>query len=403
MGFGGTMTYGVTVGLTHNPEVVGNWDALRWGLLGCAVKGGVWIGLAGVFLGMGLSEIRYRPAEMLMLMLAMIGAFYIGTRLLNSPFYPTRDRLPLVFFSDIRHWVPESSSAPRRESWGGLWFALIAATVYSGWSRKDTLARKMTLWGIIGGALGFPLGQSIQAFHAWHPEVFQTGIWEKLGPHINWWNMMETTFGTVMGGALGLGLWLNRKRIGPADAEEATPSWELAEWLFIALHAYLLTASEFLDRPVASGLYGFGLILGIVPIVASTRGRWWPYFLILPLTLLVIAGKTVRQLVYKEESISPEAGWFWYLIFPMAIMTTFALWYAIRNRRGRSTPHFSAVALLLCVWTYFLLNYAFFHFPWPWAEWTYRTPNGIIFTIYAFGLTGMVFARLRHRRTILPE
>ena len=34
IGFGGSMTYGQTVGLTHDPELVGNWAALGWGMLG---------------------------------------------------------------------------------------------------------------------------------------------------------------------------------------------------------------------------------------------------------------------------------------------------------------------------------------------------------------------------------
>src|SRR6187200_2994440 len=50
IGFGGSETYGQTVGLTHDPPLVGNWAALSWGLLGLAIKGGVWIGFAGAFL-----------------------------------------------------------------------------------------------------------------------------------------------------------------------------------------------------------------------------------------------------------------------------------------------------------------------------------------------------------------
>jgi hypothetical protein len=54
------MTYGQTIGLTQDPALVGNYAALRWGLLGLAIKGGIWIGFAGVFLGMGLGGVRYR-------------------------------------------------------------------------------------------------------------------------------------------------------------------------------------------------------------------------------------------------------------------------------------------------------------------------------------------------------
>ena len=126
MGFGGTMTYGQTLGLTHDAGVIGNWSALRWGLLGCAVKGGVWIGFAGVFLGMGLGGIRYRARDMLVMMFALIGLYYIGTRILNSPYYPERQILPPIYFSATWFWFPDKADLrPRGESWGGLWLAVI--------------------------------------------------------------------------------------------------------------------------------------------------------------------------------------------------------------------------------------------------------------------------------------
>jgi len=59
IGFGGAMTYGQTVGLSHDPQFNGNWEALRWGMLGLAVIGGIWVGFAGVLLGMGLGGKRY--------------------------------------------------------------------------------------------------------------------------------------------------------------------------------------------------------------------------------------------------------------------------------------------------------------------------------------------------------
>ncbi|GIT38711.1 MAG: hypothetical protein Ct9H300mP7_6320 [Verrucomicrobiota bacterium] len=39
MGFGGSITYGQTIGLTHDGPLIGNWASLRWGMLGLAIKG----------------------------------------------------------------------------------------------------------------------------------------------------------------------------------------------------------------------------------------------------------------------------------------------------------------------------------------------------------------------------
>ena len=52
----------------------------------------------------------------------------------------------------------------------------------------------------------------MQAFHAWNRDLFRS-----IDPLVNWWNVMETTFGEVMGATLGLGLWLNRRRSLPRE------------------------------------------------------------------------------------------------------------------------------------------------------------------------------------------
>src|SRR5210317_504946 len=89
------------------------------------------------------------------------------------------------------------------------------------------------------------LGQSLQAFHAWNPEVFQSGIWIRLDPHMNWWNMMEITFGAVAGALIGLGAYMNRTRIQiplqPPDAQ-----WRpYIEWALLTVHIVLLVLVEF--------------------------------------------------------------------------------------------------------------------------------------------------------------
>ena len=102
MGFGGSMTYGQTVGLTHDSPLRGDWAALSWGMLGLAIKGGVWIGFCGLFLGIGLGGKRYRPFEMFLLMLGMLMAVVFGWWLFNtcllytspSPRDRTRSRMP---------------------------------------------------------------------------------------------------------------------------------------------------------------------------------------------------------------------------------------------------------------------------------------------------------------------
>jgi hypothetical protein len=127
--------------------------------------------------------------------------------------------------------------------------------------------------------------------------------------------------------------------------------------------------------------------MGIIPMLAIVSGRWWPFMVVFPVTLFPIAGKTIRQLVYRESAINPTMGWIIYGIAPLIIATAVAVLFARQAKTKLTGYHFTRTGLLLCTWMYFLLNHAFFRFPFPWAKWTSRTPNGIIFTVCAVGLT----------------
>lgn len=389
MGIGGTQTYGVTLGLTQDSTVIGNWATLRWGLLGCLIKGGLWIGFAGLFLGIGLGGKRYKALEVFLLSLGMVAVSFVGSWLFNSPFDPEAGKLPAIHFSNLWQWLPENEGRPRQESWGGLLFAFALAFGYATWRKKDVLARNMGLWGLLGGALGFPLGQCLQAYHAWNPEVFKQGIWTNLDPYMNWWNTMETTFGFIMGAALGLGLWLNRRRIAVASKPEETTMPLALEGVLLCLHVFLLIRMTFFGGWV-DGIYGSGLILVIIPWACCAGGRIWPWLQVTAITMLPIASKTVVNLTVKSEDIAPVPGWAVYFVLPLLLATALGGVFAWRALKGQETTRFVVMAFLLNLWLYFGLNYAVFQFPWPWAEWTGRTPSGIVFTVFLVGLMAMV-------------
>jgi hypothetical protein len=295
-------------------------------------------------------------------------------------------------------------------------FALVGGWIYSGWIRGDRLARFLTLWGVLGGAIGFPLGQSLQAWHAWNREWFRTGPWAGIDPYLNWWNWMETTFGAVMGAFLGLGLWLHRRRIQlpPAsavakssDSEIAPPAIDAtasvapsagpggfgtrlplpAEHALLALHLGLLMLSEFGSVSAVDLLYDHGILMGLIPMVAVAGGVRWPFLLVLPVTLLPIAGKTARAVVYGQGAIDFLPGLLIYVALPILVTTVVAGAFAKRENESLAVATFAGPVLLLCTWVYFGLNFAFFQFPWPWADWTARTPNALAFTLCAAVLT----------------
>ena len=392
IGFGGSMTYGQTIGLTQDGPLIGNWAALAWGMLGLAIKGGIWIGFAGVFLGMGLSGRQYRPLELLLLMAGLLVLFVLGTSLLNAPFDPANKILPRIYFSDDWRWEPEAALKPRREVWGGLLLALLGLVLDVAVRKRDALARNLGLWAVLAGALGFPLGQSLQAAHAWNREAFATGTWASVDPLVNWWNLMEITFGATAGAGLGRGLWLNRRRLGELRAAERGAIAPLVGWGLLALHASLLVAVEFGKWPVVDAVYDTGLVAGIIPVVAIAGTRWWPCALALPITVLPIAGKTLVALAYAEPTVGRVPGWITCVLIPLALTAWAAAWWSRDPRPLQPSHRFTRFTLVLATWLYFSLNFARFDFPWPWAAWTQRTPSALVFLACAVGLTVVALA-----------
>ncbi len=398
--FGGSMTYGQTVGLTHDAPLIGNTGALGWGLLGLFLKGGIWIGFAGLLLGTGLSQKRYSAWELTGLLCLAVLLLLGGIHLLNRPFDPANRELPRIYFSDHWRWEPNGDLKPRPEKWGGLLFALAGLFVYVTLVKRDALARQLTLWGFFGGGLGFATGQSFQAAHAWHPEWFEYGLLNNhFVVHLNWWNLMETTFGFLFGAILALGVWRNRHRLAGHhnDAPPPTPKATMSPWIegvLLAVHLTALVTWNFSSVDQLDRLADLAIPMGILPMLGIMAGRWWPYLFALPVVALPIAGKTIRELAYKNEVIPEVAGFCVYGVMPLFIIASVAVYFA-------KNPHeigvrFTRWSLVLMTWMYFYLNWAFFRYPWPWEGWTNRTPHGLIFLFCALCLTAVALLKHRH-------
>ena len=385
--FGGSMTYGQTVGLTHDVELNGNWAALGWGMLGLFIKGGIWIGFAGVLMGAGLGGKRYCAREMLLPFIFLIGLYFVGLYLLNEPHNPEGGQLPQVYFSDHWYWEPDKADLePRRERWGGLLMALAGLWAYVAIWKRDVMAGNLGLFGLVFGGIGFAAGQSVQAYHSWNAADFRQGWFAAIEPYMNWWNTMETIFGAIMGVGLGLGVWLNRKRLS-RRSEVDVELTAAAELVLLAGYVVAINVWNFMSFEAFDHVADHALTMGLLPLALIVGGRYSPYWIALPIVALPICGKTLRELSYYHDAIPPLQGWVFLFVLPMIVMIVAAVVLARRGGRGASGQSFARWSLLLTSWLYFLLNFAFFRFPWPWDEPTSRTPSAIVFAVCLFLLT----------------
>ncbi len=393
--FGGSMTYGQTVGLTHDGPLVGNAAALRWGLFGLFIKGAVWIGFAGALLGMGLSGKRYRPLEAGLLLVGCTLLLFVGVWLFNQPYDPANRQLPKIYFSDDWRWEPDSELKPRRERWGGILVALAGLFVYVSAFKRDALARQLTLWGLLGGGLGFSLGQCVQAANAWHPEWFNQGALSHFTQHVNWWNAMETTFGLIFGAVLAFGIWRNRHRLEASTTAEDLSLKPPVEIGLLVVHIAAVIVWNFLSVDALDAVADLAIPMGILPIIAVLGGRYAPYLMTLTVVAIPIAGKTVRELAYRNDVIPDVAGISVYIAMPIFVLTWAAVHFAIQRERT-----FAPLALMIAAWFYFGINWAFFRYPWPWEPWTGRTPHGLVFLICTICVTLAALRRLHRDRTV---
>jgi len=177
---GGEMTYGQTIGFLRNP------DTIWWGFTGTSVKGGVWGLSSGLFIGLGLVHQRIKVKTIVTGFLIFLIGFVIGLKLINDP--------KILYFSN-------PFDHPRNESWAGLLFASTGLLIYlkTKTSAEDfRIILRFVLYGLLGGALGFGFGS------LWITVGFKYGARLLI---IDWWKMMEFSFGFLLGGFLGFAAW----------------------------------------------------------------------------------------------------------------------------------------------------------------------------------------------------
>lgn len=180
MFFGGSQTYGETIGMTRDEDRF----TRLFARVGLAVKGAGWFGIFGGLFGLGVGAMagRLAPWETILFVVLLPVVKWMGILLLNTPYSPKKNKFPKIYFSRSRF-----------EHWGGIAFVVLYILVFS-FVKKEWLAVLMTCAGFLFGALGFVLGNGCQNYADKHLPTSWIGGWK--------W--MECVFGGF--GGMGVAL-----------------------------------------------------------------------------------------------------------------------------------------------------------------------------------------------------
>ncbi len=185
MYFGGTMSYGQTIGLCSN-QVPPKRPTRE--LVGLGVKGALWFGIFGAVVGMFLSSmtVLYDLKSILMAFAFLPVFAFCGSRLFDRPYNEAKGIHPKIYFSITR---PEGM---------GVLFGILVNFVLFMALRKDTVGLALTMGGVLSGGIGWVVAQALQ-IAAKRGKFFSKAQGKQL---IDTWKIMECVLGAI--GGLGI-------------------------------------------------------------------------------------------------------------------------------------------------------------------------------------------------------
>ena len=186
--FGGSMSYGETVGLCSDRQPPAR---LTRELLGLFIKGGLWFGLFGAAVGMLLSLLtgRFYSLPKVLLLFGLLPLCGLcGWALFDRPYDEARGVHPKIYFSRTRP-----------EGMGVLFGILVEMALFMALER-DTVALCLTLGSLLSGGLGWVLAQLLQ-IRAKHPNKKGKRFCGKLRDKglLDTWKIMECGLGAFAG------------------------------------------------------------------------------------------------------------------------------------------------------------------------------------------------------------
>ena len=193
--YGGTETYGQTLGFVVHPDRDGYKNKVHIGLMGVFLKGGLWFAIASGMLSLligTLSGEYYSPLECSILFLLIPVCTLIGPKIFNSPYDKKNGVFPKIYFS-----------LDRAEEWGGNVLITLGIIILSA-VKKDLLTLGAVGTGFLFGGVGFAVGLIL--FRICNYGTKTRHFFKKLNEMhmIEGWKLMEHVFGAVAGGGVML-------------------------------------------------------------------------------------------------------------------------------------------------------------------------------------------------------
>ena len=187
MYFGGSMSYGETVGLCSNQNPPAR---LTREMTGLFIKGGLWFGLFGAVTGMFLSFLagQYDLKAVLLLFGLLPLCALCGSRLFDRPYDEEKGVHPRIYFSRTRP-----------EGMGVLLGILVEMAVFMAFYR-DSVGLWLTLGSTLSGGLGWVFSQWMQ-IRAKYPNKKGKLFCRRLGEKgvLDAWKIMECGLGAFAG------------------------------------------------------------------------------------------------------------------------------------------------------------------------------------------------------------
>ncbi|HEU0123291.1 MAG TPA: hypothetical protein VFQ91_22370 [Bryobacteraceae bacterium] len=284
VGIGGEMTYGQTVGFSVHAETF--W----WGILGLALKGGVWGALAGAIIALGFTP---NPRLVMTGSVVMALAAWAGWVFINEP--------KLIYFSN-------RLDKPRPEIWAGFLLAAIALTAFLAWQGKAQRAVRFALVGFLGGWIGFGGGGAIQGLgRIYTPEL-----------NLHWWKYMEFFFGFCFGWALSWA-WQHAALPEPESAPDDAP----APWAEMLI-ATLWTVGLFWLYRRTPVRFPF-LLAGSATLILLTRYKFGAKHVAYSVTFAGFALDLARYWSTEYKRGAPEPA------YALAVAATLAFGWLVRK------------------------------------------------------------------------